>query len=185
VGRGAFGSDGFRSGTSSLATIVFNSDSFGDHVAFSREIIDVRTRSWRLVNDGVLRLGSGNEASRLPEGSVTLLGELAARRRLRGPASVALRSLHARRSRPGTHGLVTNARQTEWMPLPAGLRMPSAASSDGQIGGHDRDSTPGLIVQGDVFTLRQVARPEGFEHALPTFVVEGVEDLVSVLRAVA
>jgi hypothetical protein len=28
-----------------------------------------------------------------------------------------------------------------------------------------------------------MARPEGFEHALPTFEIEGVEELVEALRA--
>jgi hypothetical protein len=28
-----------------------------------------------------------------------------------------------------------------------------------------------------------MARPEGFEHALPTIVIEGVEELVDALRA--
>jgi len=31
--------------------------------------------------------------------------------------------------------------------------------------------------------LMTMARPEGVEHALPTFVIEGVEPLVEVLRA--
>jgi len=31
--------------------------------------------------------------------------------------------------------------------------------------------------------LMTVARPEGFERALPTFVIEGVDDLVAMLRA--
>jgi hypothetical protein len=32
-------------------------------------------------------------------------------------------------------------------------------------------------------TLRSVARPEGLEQALPTIVVEGVSELVELLRA--
>jgi hypothetical protein len=31
--------------------------------------------------------------------------------------------------------------------------------------------------------IRQGARPEGFEHALPTIVIEGVAELAEALRA--
>ena len=38
-------------------------------------------------------------------------------------------------------------------------------------------------IDDDVHRCADLARPEGFEHALPTIVIEGVEELVEALRA--